>query len=600
MCALAHRGFGAAFMKVERLVLLTVVGALSAALVLSEIARLNQNKQLSERLEAAETNADAALNAVIEPAMLQKTDKSVYMIVSEKTYHGTAFVIDRERGLLVTAAHVIEQLPLEEPNTTISVVNRYSKKPAAMLTSRMHAGYGAFREVAEAYQPIDPKSPIVNPRIVPLHDFSNDAAILIVDPIDPETGENILGPDLPIATRETLLSLKAGDPIAVVGFPSDNIVVNTAKSAASRTERGVIASMISPIDLVEESGDPVRDNLIVHRMATAGGNSGGPILDRDGRVIGIHSHGYDSTQSNGDGLAQRADVIHDLLNVFQEEESVARIYKPDWEKRLSRWVKAREALPYTLYYRHAKRMRNGAAYMEKTFQDIDFNAEKKFRAQINDLEFMDAQRSFSLPAPDLIKPKPKSETASPPRRTSSRTTIKAAPTPTFEFKRSGEYSVMAFRRNPNRHYVVFAFDYSVNWSQHGFCRVDAYHRKLGEDTFTPSMPTTFPTIRYRPDVNEDDPKSKAIQQHQVVFRRPNCGNATSPFFAGILSWEEPQQEEQSAATVVAAAFDLQSQRIRVQETAGKIANFTQCRLGANDDMCLTPVSAHYAPVRETP
>ena len=631
-------------MKLERLLTLTIVGLLSVGLAFSEFARFQQAKEgraIVDRLETAETNAVAALNAVIEPGVVSAADNSVYMIVSKDTYFGTAFVVDRERGLLATAAHVIDAMEEIDPEAEYSVLNRRSAKPLAVRATRMHAGYGAFRDFVETYQPIDPESRLRRPKPIALHDFSNDAGMLFVDPIDPETGENILGPNLPVASRETLLALKPGEPVAVIGFPSDAMSPHPEKSAASRSERGIIASMVSPIDLVEIGDDPKANSLIIHRMATAGGNSGGPLINKAGEVIGIHTHGYDSLQSNGDGMGQRADVIYDMLNALQEEETVATSQIPDWEKRLSRWLKAKDILPYSVYHRHRKQEANEARKDERTLADIDLEADKPFDVMIFDMEFSDPQATYLLEARDLREEdeeeKEKEEKAGEERsgierfivrRRAHPSKVGVSSTPVFAFPESGQYASFTVRQRPGRHYAVFAFDYAVTYGPDGYCLLTAYHRRLGEETFRPRRTGGVPALHFEPvrytskaapkastgagEAAQDAAKTtkrkaRPNAPHQFVFLRPHCSSASKDFFIAVLSWKDEDEEkesqqdddarpasEQTAMAALEAAFDLPRRTAAARETADKIVNFTQCRLGADDaGACAGPVSATY-------
>ncbi len=522
---------------------------LAGALVLSEAARFGERgarKDLAVALEETRKNADAALSAVIAPETLSEADKSVYMLATDRSFIGTAFVIDRDRGVLATAAHVADALPLEDDEHKIRAINQFTGKQLKVKIAKSHAGYGAFTRVAERYQPVDAESPIVNPRAIALSDYANDAAILIVDPIDADTGENILGPNLPIAPEEDLYKLKAGDAIAVIGFPSDMLTSGIAdKSAASRIERGVIAAMVSPIDLADQSADVRGRNLIVHRMATAPGTSGGPMINGKGEVVGINTHGLSSPFSNGDKMGQRAEVLYDLLAALREEFQIDQVYAPDWRRRLSRWKRARDVIPYMHYY--TTKLDKDAKLAELQVAGVDFEAAAPFRSQIVDLEFDDLRDSYTVYAADLAAPviaQPAQTTPAPPAARGT-TRLAAQATPLFRLAQPGEYREMVFDLPADEQHILYAFDYAVN-TVYGFCPTAIHHREIGKSELILGRLSGSPNVKI--EATGEAGKRKRVQ---ALFHRPNCATS-SDFFAGVISWK-PETPPAAAPTTTAAA-----------------------------------------------
>jgi V8-like Glu-specific endopeptidase len=524
---------------------------LAGALALSEAARFGERgaqKKLAAELNETRENADAALSAVIAPETLSEADKSVYMIATDRTFIGTAFVIDRDRGVLATAAHVAEALPLEDDDHTIRAINQFTGKQLRVRIAKQHAGYGAFTRVAERYQPVDPESPVVNPRAIALADYANDAALLIVDPIDIDTGENILGPNLPIAAEDELYKLKAGDAIAVIGFPADMLTAGVAdKSAASRIERGVIAAMVSPIDLADQSADVKGRNLIVHRMATAPGTSGGPIINGKGEVVGINTHGLSSPFSNGDKMGQRAEVLYDLLAALREEIQIDKVYAPDWRRRLARWKKAREVIPYMHYY--VSRLDKDAKLAELQVAGVDYEAPAPFRSQVVDLKFDDARESYTVYAADLAAP----VIAQPVQAASSggANRLTAQATPLFRLPQAGEYREMVFDLPADEQHILYAFDYAVN-TYYGFCPTAIHYRELGKSELILGRPAGSPSVKI-----EATGAAGTRKRVQALFHRPNCATS-SDFFAGVISWKpETPPAPPPARTAVAVDAVLQ-------------------------------------------
>ena len=120
-------------MSFDRLLLVSVVFILTVALVISEVARFSQTTRLETQVEAATLNADAALRAIITPETLLTAEPSVYMVVNNNRHYGSAFVLDRERGVLVTAAHVAADLDFQ--NADAPPIRPFNP-PAAVLASK--------------------------------------------------------------------------------------------------------------------------------------------------------------------------------------------------------------------------------------------------------------------------------------------------------------------------------------------------------------------------------------------------------------------------------------------------------------------------------
>lgn len=548
-------GDGRGGSRLERLLMLAAVAALAIALALSEWTRLQEIRKLDEQaasmaegVAAAQANAQAALAAVISPAAVAEAGASVYLIVVNGATRGTAFVIDRENGVLATAAHTADSLPLDEEGASVHILNRRLRTPLAVTGRRLHAGYGEFAKVVEGYQPIRKNSSIYAPLAAPVRDLAFDAAYIYVDPVDPETGENRLGPDLDIADEEKLLALDAGAPIAVIGYPYDTLDDGFAIDAAvSRAERGAVAAMIAPLDAAAYDSDRVVSNLIIHRLSTAGGSSGSPVIDVDGEVVGVHTHGVESISSNADGAAQRADVLYDLASPAREAARLETVFIPSWRRTLSHWAKAEDVLPWSFYMEYADPGRKPAP----TVGDIDFEAAAPFEKEIRVMSFGEAVEEYTVDAADA----------------SLHTDGERS---SFRINEPGEYAETWFTADRSRETVLFAFDYSLR-AKGGHCKLTAYFRKKGENRLQ--------VARNRASFEFHLPKlHNDLEDVHVILRRPaGCDPISRTFFFGAVAW--PGDNVTTASSDVSVGGPAGGIGAAVHSAQSRFERFVGCRFG---------------------
>jgi putative serine protease PepD len=185
----------------------------------------------------------------------------------QTTASGSGFVIDRP-GHIVTAAHVVDNA------TSITVkLQDGTTRPAAVLGT----------------------------------DNATDIAVLKIDPTGLTLHPLKLG---------SSASLGIGDAVAAIGDPFSY-------------ERSISTGIISGVDRTIEAPNGF---TVAHALQTDAalnpGNSGGPLLDSQGRVIGvvdqIASNGAD--QSSGVGFAVSIDLVSKELSSLMNGQSVRHAY----------------------------------------------------------------------------------------------------------------------------------------------------------------------------------------------------------------------------------------------------------------------------------
>jgi S1-C subfamily serine protease len=138
-------------------------------------------------------------------------------------------------------------------------------------------------------------------------DASNDVAVLKVDPDDAK-----LQP-LPLGSSD---ASQVGDPVVAIGNPF-GYTRSVTTGIVSAKQRQITAPNGFSIDNVLQTDASVNP-----------GNSGGPLLDAEGRVIGINSQIATGGSSGSVGIAFAVpiDTVKDLLPTLKRGEEIERAF----------------------------------------------------------------------------------------------------------------------------------------------------------------------------------------------------------------------------------------------------------------------------------
>jgi S1-C subfamily serine protease len=197
-------------------------------------------------------------------------EQSIFGTPNEGTATGSGFVID-EQGTILTNAHVVSGAE-------------------SVTVSFSESGDATDAEVKGV-------------------DASTDLAVL---KIDPGAVENLVPMPLGDSSR-----VEVGDPVVAIGNPFGFTRTVTT---------GIVSALQRQIEA--PNGFPIR-NVIQTDASINPGNSGGPLLDADGRVIGINSQiatGGSGQGSVGIGFAVPINTAKSLLPELREGGEIERAY----------------------------------------------------------------------------------------------------------------------------------------------------------------------------------------------------------------------------------------------------------------------------------
>lgn len=275
--------------------------------------------------------------------VFKNVEPSVYLVLLKQeeggnsvlSPFGTAWSIGN--GRLATNAHIALG-PNDVGGGGASLVVRSTATPPVDLSIAKvtaHPGYEDFEQVLgigemRAFDPNVGRSLSLIPAC--------DVAVLEVAEGDREK----LAPALAVAPPDALRELGPGEPVGFMGFPAEGVVhagVDTRRPRAT-SQIGIVTSMT---DFFFGRAEPDAAQLMHMSMAAAGGASGSPIFDRQGRVVAILSAGnFVSVPKvnprlpvGGINYAQRADLLGELLDKIDNDKTDAVARRAEQWRRLA-------------------------------------------------------------------------------------------------------------------------------------------------------------------------------------------------------------------------------------------------------------------------
>jgi serine protease Do len=114
--------------------------------------------------------------------------------------------------------------------------------------------------------------------------------------------------------------IEQGDPVVALGYP-----VSASGSRSITSTAGVVSSVNTPLRLPAPD-QPRFSNLVQTDAALGAGNSGGPLVGADGRLVGVNTilfTGSAGTPSAEQGYAIGVDRVREVLSDFRDGRSRA-------------------------------------------------------------------------------------------------------------------------------------------------------------------------------------------------------------------------------------------------------------------------------------
>jgi len=267
----------------------TVVGTVLCAVVVAVAALFGSGVLPIDEGTAASLTPDEVVAQVAPSTVFVVSDSGRAGVV-----RGTGWVLDAERGLVVTNAHVT--------TTPEGAPASYSVGSGMRLDITRGPGGLAAGSDASSAQLLGEA-------------LCEDIAVLQVD--DPSGLRSI-----PLLTSQSELSV--GQEVVAVGYPATlNLSPGRGFSRADLTgNTGVVSVPETTFEAIRSGGfvtGPYQ-NVILTDTVINEGNSGGPLVDYEGRLIGMNSAGRNDVQ--GQNYAIGVDRLREMIPDISEGMNV--------------------------------------------------------------------------------------------------------------------------------------------------------------------------------------------------------------------------------------------------------------------------------------
>ncbi|MFT3786615.1 MAG: trypsin-like peptidase domain-containing protein [Tepidisphaeraceae bacterium] len=240
---------------------------------------------------------------------------------------GNATAWSAAKGMLATNCHVADEFAgLKPGQTMVARPKDGSAKDLRIKSVKMHPGYAKFMGIQQQIWPIDLERPYIT---------ACDVALLVV--ADEDVAKQ--ADPIPLASDEDMKKMTAQSDVALVGFPLEGLAGGAVDVShpSPFQQAGKVARFIDSTNGPANGDDAMMFN---HSIPTRGGASGSPIINKDGKVIGLHC-AADSANVEGAGrinyagyaFGQHVRLLKDLLD--NKADAKAEEYAKAWRASLS-------------------------------------------------------------------------------------------------------------------------------------------------------------------------------------------------------------------------------------------------------------------------
>jgi serine protease Do len=196
--------------------------------------------------------------AAEQSKLVDEISRGVLEIRDDSDGLGTGFIVDQRKGFVLTAAHVVAGL------------------------DNVKVRYGDQVQSAQIYG----------------EDPCNDLALLRSDPLPPGMR----------ALSFSTSPVEAGQPVMVLGYPAT--LQRSARRHAKLVSTFGAVTVDGTIEAAPDGSSGRYTSVIQHQAPTTGGDSGGPVVDSSGRVVGMEVFHNEDAPNQGYAISSHYITRH--------------------------------------------------------------------------------------------------------------------------------------------------------------------------------------------------------------------------------------------------------------------------------------------------